>query len=213
MTSHRDVERGGYARWHCLLCRGRREGLTTSGQKKLTPKYLYDALGSAYSKRLLQLPEYVFGGPERTLLSRDMREEIAGSRQHTKSSKLGSGGQQDHSSAPSALAAAALSYWTSMFRGRNRHDTARAGRLTRPATARCRKRIHAGLETALHARVASERALVLFLRHSLETRRLSSSLFLQRVRSCAASGDALFTRRRFGETARSALAATDDALV
>jgi len=71
----------------------------------------------------------------------------------------------------------------------------------------------AGLETALHPRVANERALVLFLGSSLGNfDALSSSLFLQRVRRTLRPGDALLLGADLEKPQDRLLAAYDDAL-
>ncbi|MBS0319318.1 MAG: L-histidine N(alpha)-methyltransferase [Proteobacteria bacterium] len=51
-----------------------RAGLTAAGQKRLAPKYLYDALGSALFDAITQLPEYGLWRAERRLLERHAAE-------------------------------------------------------------------------------------------------------------------------------------------
>jgi L-histidine N-alpha-methyltransferase len=170
-----------------------REGLTAHQQKRLPPKYLYDALGSVLFEAITQLPEYGLWRAERTLLSKHA-EEIATLAAAHHVIELGSGSASKTVHVLQALLRRhPLSYCSVDLSAAAIAMTQRELSVLPGLSIRSVENDYlAGLEGAMQAQRANERTLVLFLGSSLGNfADHESAIFLQRIRRALRPGDAL----------------------
>ena len=190
-----------------------RTGLSRNGQKRLPPKYFYDALGSILFEAITQLPEYGLWRAEHGLL-REHAAEIATLAGAANVIELGSG---------SATKTAVL------LRALLRHRrvaycaidvSATALELTHQALGglaglnlrSIESEYLAGLEAALHSRAGGV-TLVLLLGSSLgNLDSMASMRFLRGVRALLQPGDALLLGADLLKDEARMLAAYDDVL-
>jgi len=191
-----------------------RAGLMVKGQKKLAPKYLYDALGSALFEAITQLPEYALWRAERRLL-KEHAAEIAAAAAAASVLELGSGSAKKTAYLlQSLLRRQAVKYW-SIELSRAAIDMTRlelAG-LSGLEFRGIEQEYLPGLDAALSTRATEGQALVLFLGSSLGNfDDLEGVRFLQQVRRILRSGDTLLLGADLVKPQEQLLAAYDDAL-
>lgn len=189
-------------------------GLSHAGQKWLSPKYLYDALGSALFEAITQLPEYGLWRAERRIFERD-GARMAALCNAPMVLELGSG-----SATKTALLLRALLHRQAIdYIAVDISSTALA--TTRHALAGI-DGLHVrtiesdyldGLERALKQRASRPPALVLLLGSSLGNfTRDDSVRFLEQVRAAMRPGDALLLGNDLHKSQSQLLLAYDDPL-
>jgi L-histidine Nalpha-methyltransferase len=191
-----------------------RSGLTAKGQKKLPPKYLYDALGSALFEAITQLPEYGLWRAERRLLQ-EHATEISAAAAAASVIELGSGSAKKTAYLlQSLLRRQPVKYW-SIELSRAAIDMTRvelAG-LSGLEFRGVEQEYLPGLDVAMSSRAVDGHALVLFLGSSLGNfDDLEGVRFLQQVRRILRPGDTLLLGADLVKPRDQLLAAYDDSL-
>jgi len=183
-------------------------------QKSLSPKYLYDPLGSALFEAITQLPEYGLWRAEQTIFTR-YAEAIAENTGASNIVELGSGSATKTIhilrmlSRRQSLAYCTVDVSPTAIELTRRALDGVAGLSVRGV----QDEYLPGLETALQSRAANSRVLVLFLGSSLGNFDAATSLqFLRRIRRSLVVGDDLLLGADLVKPLEQLLAAYDDAL-
>jgi L-histidine N-alpha-methyltransferase len=191
-----------------------RVGLTAKGQKKLLPKYLYDALGSALFEAITQLPEYGLWRAERRLL-KEHAAEISAAAAASSVVELGSGSAKKTAYLlQSLLRRQAVKYWSIELSGAAIDMTRlELAGLSGLEFRGIEQEYLPGLDIAMAARETGGHALVLFLGSSLGNfDDLEGVRFLQQVRRILRPGDTLLLGADLVKPCDQLLAAYDDSL-
>jgi L-histidine N-alpha-methyltransferase len=191
-----------------------RAGLCRAGQKSLSPKYLYDELGSMLFDAITRLPEYAVWRGERRLLEAHA-DDIATACRAGLVVELGSGSSEKTRYVLEALLAERPVEYRPVEISRTALEAAsRALSDLADLTVRGVARDYlGGLDEALSKRESGAPALVMFLGSSLGNfEGLASFRFLQHVRRAMQVGDLLLLGTDLVKPATRLEAAYDDAL-
>ncbi|HEY3729852.1 MAG TPA: L-histidine N(alpha)-methyltransferase [Steroidobacteraceae bacterium] len=191
-----------------------RAGLGHDGQKTLSPKYLYDTLGSALFEAITQLPEYGLWRAEGDLLYAHA-EDIARSTEAANLIELGSGSANKTAHLVRVLLRRhPVSYATVDLSPSALEMTRRELGALRGLNLRgIEGEYLSGLELAVRSRPAGRPVLVLFLGSSLGNFDYAASrTFLRRIRRLLQPGDSLLLGVDLQKPVAQMVAAYDDAL-
>lgn len=214
MSSHHDLATASTSFAPSSFEADVRAGLTATTQKTLSPKYLYDALGSTLFEAITQLPEYGLWRAERALLEQHA-EEIARATEAANVIELGSGSATKTVPIVKALLRRhPVLYWSvDMSRMALEMTRRELGALRGLSVHAIEGEYLSGLEAAIHARASGSPALVLFLGSALGNFDCLESLrFLKRIRRALHPGDGLLLGIDLEKPIEQLLAAYDDAL-
>jgi L-histidine Nalpha-methyltransferase len=191
-----------------------RVGLCRDGQKSLSPKYLYDELGSLLFDAITRLPEYAVYRGEKRLLDAHAHD-IAAQCPARLVVELGSGSAEKTRPVLQALLARGRVTYRPIEISRSALDAASRA-LADLASLDIRgiaKDYLVGLEEAMRTRIPGTPVLVMFLGSSLGNfDALASFRFLQAIRRVLLPGDALLLGTDLEKPQARLLAAYDDAL-
>lgn len=191
-----------------------RRGLGRAGQKHLSPKYLYDALGSALFEAITQLPEYGLWRAERRILLRH-GAAIATACDSGVVVELGSGSANKTALLLDALLARRSVEYYAIDISASALTTTRhtlAG-LSGAGVHTIEADYYDGVPRALASRHSKDRALVLLLGSSLGNFDTDESIrLLRQVRAALAPGDRMLLGNDLRKPESLLLAAYDDPL-